>query len=144
MTIQVLRRETMFRYLALLVPLLSLQSRAQDLGFEPGSQVFGSNSFIYASLDDPSLAPPVFKAPPSLPNAQLPEDPTTGIIFVQPYESLRCHDQPLGAYLFSESPMIVYVSSFVSDEEIRHLIQQRSVRTACLKPVYLQPLLTPL
>lgn len=55
------------------------------------------------------------------------EDPTTSMMFVEPDISLQCPTQTFQSYIFSEHPPIVYVASFVSDEEARHLIQSRSV-----------------
>lgn len=56
-----------------------------------------------------------------------PEDPTTSMIFVEPDTSLTCPIQPFQSYIFSQNPPVVYVASFVSDDEARHLIQQRFV-----------------
>ena len=55
------------------------------------------------------------------------EDPTASMIFVEPDISLHCPTQPFQSYIFSDHPPVVYVASFVSDDEARHLIQSRFV-----------------
>ncbi|KAE8140300.1 hypothetical protein BDV38DRAFT_280296 [Aspergillus pseudotamarii] len=54
----------------------------------------------------------------------VPEDPTASMVFVEPDVSLQCPVQPYQSYLFSQNPPVVYVASFVNDDEARHLIQQ--------------------
>ncbi|KAA8646559.1 oxidoreductase, 2OG-Fe(II) oxygenase family [Aspergillus tanneri] len=78
------------------------QLAAQELGMSPSSP---SVQF------EPTFDTPV-------------EDPTASMLFVEPETSLQCPPQPFQSYLFSETPPVVYVASFVSDQEAQHLIQK--------------------
>lgn len=93
--------------LLFLVSVLGQQLAAQELG------VAGSFSSPSANFE-PRFSP-------------VAEDPTASMIFIEPEVSMQCPTQPFQSYVFSETPPVVYVASFVSDEEALHLIQRRLV-----------------
>lgn len=41
---------------------------------------------------------------------------------VYPDKDLHCPNQPLDIHIFSRSPLIIYISNFVSDEDSKHLV----------------------
>lgn len=88
---------------------------------DPVIQALPENSPLLESLvESPSVPEPVIQETTQQPA----QDPTAGMVFVDPDESVLCENPPpMVAYIFNEDPLIVYVSSFVSDAEIRHLLQ---------------------
>lgn len=53
------------------------------------------------------------------------EDGVVDIPFFRPDESTSCTAHPYNAYIISREPLVTYISSFVSNEEIDHLLKAR-------------------
>jgi hypothetical protein len=103
-------------------PTDKLQWNAIAVAFSQGPviHVLPENSpFLESLIEIPSVPEPVIQVP----THQQTQDPIAGMVFVDPDESIFCENPPMAAYIFNEDPLIVYVSSFVSDAEIRNLLQ---------------------
>ena len=88
----------------------------------------GSNGQVF-SLAHNSPGPSVTESSQPLTQIPLPPDhPSNFLEFLQPDSSIECPDHEFEAFLLGESPRMLYIEGFLSEEERLHVIENRYVR----------------
>lgn len=68
----------------------------------------------------------VFQSQPADQNDEiLPISPEKSESLVYPDPALKCRHHPYNVHIFSSSPLIIYIESFLSEEESQHMIEAR-------------------